>query len=50
MAMAEKQKLRIYGTGGRLAEASESNDGGGKVGKARWQFGMPKHEGGTRYL
>ena len=50
MAMAEKRKLRIWGAGGGLVEAADPNDGDGKAGKARLQFGRPKHEGGARYL
>ena len=50
MAMAEKRKLQIYGVGGRLAEVADPNDGDRKAEKARLQFGVPKHEGGARYL
>ena len=50
LAMAEKRKLRIWGAGGGLAEATDPNNGGGKAKKARLQFGVPKHDRGARYL
>ena len=43
-------KVMDLGTDGELVETIDLNDNDKKAGKARLQFGTPKHEGGAHYL